>query len=493
MRKQTLRFTSFRLAVSALGLLMLGHAPAVFAQCTTSAWTSTTGTVVPDGSAGVKTELEYEGNCGLTVNAASSPGYVTSSAPNSDTVLLTRFYIYADDLTLSNAQAEAEIYRARGNGNTQIRLLVRRLGDGLGLAMEYRDGNGLVEHPDIAPLLPTWQAVTVGWTAGAGSSGSAYVKIDGREMMSAANVNNGSEFVSNLDLGLINDVPGGGKVVIDAFEARRASPEPPLLTVNELFNIATRAKVGTGRDVANAGFIIQGATQKCVIIRGRGPSISLNQPLLANPFLTLANSSGETIDSNNNWQGHPNAAVVAASGRAPTDPLDAAIYTCLEPGAYTAQLSGAGSSALGIGIVEVIDQDQGTPFLFNIATRANVEAGANRAVAGFIIEGDQPKTVLIRGRGPSINLPANLLLANPTLDLRDSNGASVITNNDWQQASNASAIEATGRAPENALDAAILRTLQPGAYTVFLASNTSQTGIGIIEVLDITGGSIEPN
>jgi len=491
MRKLTTLGLTTGLAATALATFALGFSPAALAQCTTSAWTSTSGTVSATGSGGVKTELEYEGNCGLSVNAASSPGFVTTSAPSNETLMLTRFYIYPEELSLNNGSAEARIFVARGNGNTQLELSIQQLGSGLGLVMKYRSGGTLVTASEVAPLLPTWQAVTVGWAAG-NNSGSAYVKIDGREMIDEQGLNNGAEFVSNLDLGLLNDVPGTGKIVMDAFEARRSAPEPPLLTVNELFNIATRADVGAGSNFAVAGFIIEGATQKCVIVRGRGPSINLpGQQLLENPILNLRRpATPGNLASNNDWQNDQNAAVVLATGRAPTDPADAAMYRCLEPGAYTVELKAAGSSALGIGIIEVLDMDEGTPFLFNISTRADVKAGARRAVAGFIINGNVPRQVLIRGRGPSI--PLSGTLDDPTLELF-SGPTSILSNDNWQEAANVADIAATGRAPGRFLESAILTTLQPGAYTVFLASNTNQTGIGIIEVLDLSGGSIESN
>ncbi len=245
MNKHNIGLTRFSLALTALGLL-LGGAQTALAQCTTAAWSSTTGSVTAVGSTVEKTELEYEGSCGLSIQASASPGYVTSAAPNSDELVLSRFYIYPEELVLNGAQDEAIVFQARGNSAVQLQLVIRQLGNGLGLVMKYRSNGNLVEDNEVAPLLPTWQGVTVGWNADA-ISGSAYVKVDGREMITAEGINNNGEFISNLDLGLINDVNGSGKIVVDAFEARRAIPEPPLLTVNELFSISTRADVGTGR------------------------------------------------------------------------------------------------------------------------------------------------------------------------------------------------------------------------------------------------------
>ncbi len=491
MLQKKLRTKSYRLAFAAVGLFLMGHAPGALAQCTTSAWTSTTGTVTAVGSTTERTELEYEGSCGLSVTAAN-PGYVTSGAPNQDEQVLTRFYLFADDLTL-NEGTEAIVFRARGNSATQMEVAIQPLGSGLGLVMRVRSDGGLIPVGEVAPLLPTWQAVTVGWAADA-VAGTAYLKLDEVEMLREEGLGNGGEHINNLDLGLIGSVSGSGKVVLDAIEARRAMPEPALLAVNELFNISTRSYVDEGVSNAVAGFIIDGATKKCVIIRGRGQSINLETTLVGDPQIVLNNAATQAeLDSNNDWQTHPNSAVIAATRFAPTEPTDAAIYTCLDPGIYTVNLSPASNSTPGIGIIEVLDLDRGTPFLFNISTRAEVRTGDQLAIAGFVIEGDLPKTLLIRGRGPSVQLQETLL-ADPTLTLFNQSGAVQGSNNDWQQAANADDIAETGRAPGNPLESAILVTLDPGLYTVHLQPNTStDPGIGIIEVLDLTGGSIEDN
>jgi hypothetical protein len=123
--------------------------------------------------------------------------------------------------------------------------------------------------------------------------------------------------------------------------------------------------------------------------------------------------------------------------------------------------------------------------LANIATRGGVQTGDNVMIAGFIIGGSTPKTVLIRARGQSMSgqgVPG--LLANPVVNLYS--GSTVIASNDnWGSASNWAAIQATGMAPTNALEAAILVTLSPGPYTAIVTGNGGATGIAIVEVLEI--------
>ena len=99
----------------------------------------------------------------------------------------------------------------------------------------------------------------------------------------------------------------------------------------------------------------------------------------------------------------------------------------------------------------------------NISTRLRVQTGDNVGIAGFIITGTDSKPVLFRGIGPSLTaLGINDALANPTLDLRDSNGVRILANNDWRDTQEAE-IKATGIPPTNNLEAAIVETLDPGA------------------------------
>ena len=78
------------------------------------------------------------------------------------------------------------------------------------------------------------------------------------------------------------------------------------------------------------------------------------------------------------------------------------------------------------------------------------------------------------------------MLANPTLQLRDANGALISSNNDWQDnPAQAAIIAAAGLAPSNDLESAIAATLPPGLYTALLAGLNGGTGIGLVEVYDL--------
>lgn len=124
--------------------------------------------------------------------------------------------------------------------------------------------------------------------------------------------------------------------------------------------------------------------------------------------------------------------------------------------------------------------------LVNIATRVAVGTGEQVGIAGFIVNGNLPKKVLIRGIGPSL-VPFGIpdALPDPLLELRDSTGSLIVSNDNWRQFQEAD-IAATGIAPKNDLEAAIIATLDAGkSYTAIFKGNGTATGIGVVEVYDL--------
>ena len=234
-----------------------------------------------------------------------------------------------------------------------------------------------------------------------------------------------------------------------------------------------------------AGFIIQGSTSKKVLVRARGPSLAaapFNVPgTLADPFLTLY-SGATPIDSNDDYASHPNAASIPVDW-VPTNSKESAIVATLNPGAYTAIVTGYGTTS-GVALVEVFEIDHPETPLINISTRGPVYTGDNVMIAGLIIQGDTPKTVLITARGPSMagppfNVPGTI--ANPTLSLYS--GQTVIASNDnWPESANAAQIRMAIGVPTNGLESAILITLQPGAYTAIVSGANGGTGLSLVEV-----------
>ena len=123
--------------------------------------------------------------------------------------------------------------------------------------------------------------------------------------------------------------------------------------------------------------------------------------------------------------------------------------------------------------------------LANISTRLSVGTGDNAMIGGFIITGTQPKTVIVRGIGPSLaNFGLSGILADPMLELHDSSQV-IATNDDWQGNANMQEIIDHNIAPSDPKEAAILTTLSPGSYTAVLRGASDGTGIGTVEVYDL--------
>jgi hypothetical protein len=280
----------------------------------------------------------------------------------------------------------------------------------------------------------------------------------------------------------------------------------------QLVNISSRASVGTGDNVAIGGFIIHsdsstttrltngtGVPTKRVLIRGIGPSLQAGgNPLagrLMDPVLDLYDSNGTKIDHNDNWMEEPDGvnnpariAAIQATGLAPTDPAEAALLETLNvDSAHTAILSGK-SNTTGIGLVEIYDLEAtSTTHLANLSTRAFVSTGDDVLIGGFIGQGCASARVLLRAIGPSLTAyNISNALVDPVLELHDANGALVDTNDDWMNSPNKTDIIATGLAPSNDKESAILFTPAPGAYTgVVLGKDPTPTGVGLVEAYNL--------
>jgi hypothetical protein len=249
------------------------------------------------------------------------------------------------------------------------------------------------------------------------------------------------------------------------------------------FNIATRLPVGAGQNVLIGGFIIVGPTPKRVLIRAIGPSLPI-PGALADPTLELHDGTGALLASNNNWRASSQAVEIQATTIAPTRDEESAIVATLNPGTYTAVVGGANGNT-GIGLVEVYDLDAvQDSTLANISTRGFIQTGNDVMIGGLIyLGGPGPTKVVVRGIGPSLAAQGiGNALVDPILDLKDANGTTVETNDNWGQSPQAGDIQAAGLQPSDAAESAIYRTGLPlGSYTAIL-KGVSGTGIGVVEV-----------
>lgn len=125
---------------------------------------------------------------------------------------------------------------------------------------------------------------------------------------------------------------------------------------------------------------------------------------------------------------------------------------------------------------------QAVSSVVNLSTRMVVQTGDNVLIGGFIISGTGQKKIVLRAIGPS--LPVSGALANPVLELHDASGRLLISNDDWRTPQQ-DALIATGIAPTNDSESAIVTSLAPGAYTAIVKGVNNASGVALIELYDL--------
>ena len=284
---------------------------------------------------------------------------------------------------------------------------------------------------------------------------------------------------------------GGGAATSDSAEI--------LVTDKRLYNIATRARVGTGANVLIAGFVVIGPDPKEILVRGIGPSLienGIDDPLLK-PRLEIYNSASELIYSNEGWAENedPDAIIAAsqlvgAGGRNLHDD-DTALLVELEQGLYTAIVRGQDNST-GVALVEAFEIEENFTRMINLSSRALVGTGADVVIPGFVVQGDLPSRVLIRAVGPSLeNQGVAGFLANPQITVYDIAGTPIESNDGWlnlwdpSQITEASQLVGAFPLNEDSEDAAIIMDLEPGLYTVIASGENGTTGVALVELYAI--------
>lgn len=251
---------------------------------------------------------------------------------------------------------------------------------------------------------------------------------------------------------------------------------------SELRNISTRGRVQTGDNVMIAGFIVTGSDPKTVLVRALGPTLTgFGVPdALQDPMLELHRPGASTI-SNDDWK-QDQRAEIELTQLAPTFDSESAILVTLSPGAYTAIVRGKNGSS-GAGLVEVYDlAPEVASNVVNVSTRMRVETGDNVMIGGLIVGGGSNSVpLLVRALGPSLTYYFGFedALQDPVLSLHDGNG-NVTFNDSWLETQQAE-ISATGLAPEDPREAAILVTLPPGLYTAIMSGQGGTSGVALLE------------
>ena len=273
-----------------------------------------------------------------------------------------------------------------------------------------------------------------------------------------------------------------------------AVPDP-----GRLINLSVRTDAGSGAQTLIAGLSVGGTGSKQVLVRGIGPTLTAFNVggALSDPKLALFNSGSVQLAANNTgWGG--TAELTAAFSQVgafalPAASRDAALLSSLSAGGYSAQVTSVGGGT-GVALVEAYDADgasSGSRFT-NLSARSVAGTGAQTLIAGFVLSGNVPKTLLIRGVGPGLTqFNVAGVLASPRLELH-----TTINNQDTVVASNAgwagaasltAAFGAVGAfgLPAGSADAALLVNLTPGSYTAQVTGANGGTGVALIEIYEV--------
>ncbi len=313
---------------------------------------------------------------------------------------------------------------------------------------------------------------------------------------------------TDAKLRLTNVQPGdAGAYTAIAYNRLGSAASPAIeLTVDgsgRLVNLATRAGVGTGADVLIAGFVISGTKPRAVLVRGVGDQLSEFgvKGVLQNPLLKLFDANKKLVASSDDWfdgdEGDPVwqariAALRAAEKetgafRLNEDTLDGAVVATLEPGSYTAQVSGF-LDTTGVGLVEVYELGKpATDRLINLSCRSRVGTGAAILIPGLVVRGNAPRRLLIRAVGPGLgDFGVVGTLVDPQLKVfRDSE--EIAQNDNWSGADVAQTAATVGAFPlaVGSKDAALLIDLPEGTYTVQVSGVGDTQGIALVEVYEV--------
>lgn len=276
----------------------------------------------------------------------------------------------------------------------------------------------------------------------------------------------------------------------DQFALRIDTSGITALAPTQLLNISTRLDVQTGENVLISGFIVSGTEDKKIYVRGLGPEIAVSGTKLADPFLELHDST-KKISFNDNWKvnaadGSSQQSDIEATSIPPKDDLESAIVHTVPAGnaGYTAILRG-NNNGTGIGQLEVYDLDQAANSqLANISTRGLVGTGADVIIGGVIVgpTGNGSSTIVVRGLGPSLMTKGVVgALQDPFLELHNTEGTLIASNDNWQTSPDQTQISNVGLAPTDPRESALMAAPEAGHYTAVVRGANNTGGVALVE------------
>ncbi len=370
-------------------------------------------------------------------------------------------------------------------------------------AFRHRLVNGVGQIDDLTPPSATESAgqaiaedgTVFGWATFPGESADVAMLLAGADSVRLADLTIGDDQVTLARVNRLNR--RGWLAVEDVWTGDPRTPVSPnyLLiprteATSTFANLSVRANLD-GSAPLIVGTATAGGAQE-VLVRGVGPGLSpylsAGTPLAGDPALQVFDASQTELATNDDWDAAATGDAIATAQAFPL-PLgstDAALATTID-GPTSAHLTNTGAE--GIGLIELFSLATADPAkrLVNLSARYQVGTGENTFIAGFTITGDGPKTVLIRGVGPSLSDHGITdPVADPEIVLFNGTGEIVARNDDWS-GNLVSVFDAVGAfaLQTDSKDAAMVLPLWPGLYTVHLRSVDDGAGQGLIEIYDL--------
>ena len=256
-------------------------------------------------------------------------------------------------------------------------------------------------------------------------------------------------------------------------------------------NLSTRAQVGGSAGSPIAGFVIEGAGAKKMVVRAVGPTLRSYGVTtgLSDPDLFLSHSN-QRIAANDRWgQDHDDLFAALGAFALDTQSEDAALVGSLGPGIYTMPVGDGGES--GVVLLEIYDAVGGAegPELTNASTLAEAGSGDATLILGVVVGGEGTVKLLIRAIGPTLASDYNVpgALADVSIKIIREN-TQIAANDNWGTSSNVAEIEQAAATvgafaiSRTSLDAAVLIELAPGPYSIVSEAIGGTPGKVLMEI-----------
>lgn len=355
----------------------------------------------------------------------------------------------------------------------------------------------------VTPAKPAVNAAPVAQTVTAGDAATFTAGVTGTPPFAYQWLKDGEEIPgatsASLTISPARAADAGNYALRVSNAAGSITSTAAALTVksSRLVNLSTRAFVPAGGTLT-PGFFIRGSGSKPLLLRAVGPTLrrfGVDAALPETRLELLAQGSTTPLTTGSGYQALSDADLASSVGAFPLEPnaKDATVQTSLTPQGYTIRISAGTAAMMGVTLAEIYDADSPASLaqLVNVSTLGFVGAGENVLTAGFVVSGNAPKRLLIRAVGPGLGaFGVAGFLPDPQLALMPQGAAEPLaTNDDWPDtAAMRSAFGNSGAFTLQAgsKDAALLVTLEPGAYTVIVSSVTATvTGQALVELYDL--------